>query len=92
MITGLPAPTKYNLKFLQQWLERPGLGNSSFVGADCDVYDKPAGLGTLAQGGGEVDVLTRLLINVLPNIYHWGIVYPFYRMYGKWIKVMWTQK
>jgi hypothetical protein len=92
MINGLPAPSAYDLKFLQKWLERPHLGNSAFVGADCNVYDKSAGLGTLAPGDGKVDAMTRLLVNVLPNIYHWGIVHPLYRIYGKWIKVIWTQK
>jgi hypothetical protein len=87
MITGLPAPRKYDLDFLQKWLERPSLGNSAFIGADCDVYDKPAGLGTLAAGGGQDDAMTRLLLNVLPNLYHWGVVHPLHRICGKWIKV-----
>jgi hypothetical protein len=87
MITGLPAPNAYDLNFLQQWLERPNLGNCSFIGADCDVYDKWAGLGTLAPGGGGVDAMTRLLVYVLPTIYHWGIVHPLHRIFGKWIKV-----
>ncbi|PMD49300.1 uncharacterized protein K444DRAFT_638802 [Hyaloscypha bicolor E] len=86
MITGLPAPRKYDLDFLQKWLERPSLGNSAFIGADCDVYDKPAGLGTLAAGGGQVDAMTRLLLNVLPNLYHWGVVHPLHRICGEWIK------
>jgi len=92
MITGLPAPTTYDLKFLQQWLERPKLGNSAFVGADCDVYDKSEGLGTLALRGGELDAMTRLLVNVLPNLYHWGIVHPLHRICGRWIKVFLTHR
>jgi hypothetical protein len=92
MITGLPAPRKYDLDFLQKWLERPSLGNAAFIGADCDVYDKPAGLGTLAAGGGQVDAMTRLLLNVLPNLYHWGVVHSLHRICGKWIKVSQSHK
>jgi hypothetical protein len=89
MITGLPAPTSYDLNFIQQWLERPRLGNCAFTGADCDVYDPHNcnGLITLALGGGQMDAMTRLLVNVLPNIYHWGFVHPIYRICGRWIKV-----
>ncbi|KAG0650167.1 hypothetical protein D0Z07_2935 [Hyphodiscus hymeniophilus] len=86
MITSLPAPNANDHKFLQQWLERPTLGNCSFIGADCDVYNQPAGLGTLAQRGGEADAMTRLLINLFPTIYHRGIVDPLHRICGKWIK------
>jgi hypothetical protein len=89
MITGLPAPTPYDLKFLQQWLERPRLGNCHFTGADCDVYEphNSKGLFTLASRGGQVDAMTRLLVNVLPNIYHWGFVHPIHQFCGRWIKV-----
>lgn len=87
MITGLPAPNTHDLKFLQKWLEHPNLGNCTFIGADCDVYGTSVGLGTLATRGGEVDAMTKLLVNVLPAIYHWGIVHPLHRICGKWIKV-----
>ena len=92
MISGLPAPNAYDLKFLRQWLERPNLGNCSFIGADCAVYETSAGLGTLAHRGGEVDAMSRLLVNVLPSIYHWGIVHPLHRICGRWIKVEKTRK
>ena len=89
MITGLPAPTPHDLNFLQQWLERPRLGSCNFIGADCDVYEphNSKGLFTLASGGGRVDAMTRLLVNVLPKIYHWGFVHPIYQTCGWWIKV-----
>jgi len=89
MRTGLPAPTSYDLNFLQQWLERPRLGNCAFIGADCDVYEpqNSKGLVTLASGGGRVDAMTRLLVNVLPNICHWGFVHPVHQLCGWWIKV-----
>lgn len=90
MVNVLPPPTRYDLKFLQGWLERPSLGNCAFTGADYDVYERPAGLATLARGGGEVDAMTKLLVNVLPNLYHWGIVHPLHRICGKWIKVIYT--
>jgi hypothetical protein len=92
MITGLPAPTKYDLNFLQQWLERPNCGNSSFIGADADVYEKLDGLGTLAPRGGELDAMTRLFVNILPNLYHWGVVNPIHCLCGKWIKVRRTKR
>lgn len=92
MITGLPPPSKYDLDFLQRWLEHPDLGNSVFDGADSHVYNKPAGLGTLAWRGGEVDAMTGLLVTLLPNLYHWGVVHPFHRICGKWIKVLWYQR
>ena len=92
MITGLPAPSAYDLKFLQQWLERPNLGNCAFVGADCDVYEnhESNGLVTLVSKGGEVDAMTRLLVNVLPTIYHWAVVDPLHQLCGRWIKVSLT--
>jgi hypothetical protein len=89
MITGLPAPNSYDLKFLQQWLERPKLGNCAFIGGDCDVYEthKSSGLATLASRGREEDAVTRLLVNALPNIYHKAVVNPLHRICGWWIKV-----
>jgi len=88
MITALPAPNSYDLKFLQQWLERPQLGNCAFVGADCDVYEahKAAGLVSLASHGREVDAMTRLLVHKLPSLYHRAVVNPLHRFCGWWIK------
>lgn len=82
-------PNSCDLNFLQQWLERPDLGNCAFVGADCDIYEthKSAGLAALGSGRGEVDALTRFLVNMLPNIYHRAIVNPLYNICGQWIKV-----
>jgi hypothetical protein len=56
------------------------------------VYEKSDGLGTLAPRGGELDAMTRLFVNILPNLYHWGVVNPIYRLCGKWIKVRRTKK
>lgn len=88
MITGLPAPNSHDLKFLQYWLERPRLGNCAFVGADSDVYEKDNqnGLVTLAARGREVDAMTRSLVNTLPKLYHWIIVYTLHKLCGWWIK------
>ncbi|KAH6722946.1 hypothetical protein BKA61DRAFT_565600 [Leptodontidium sp. MPI-SDFR-AT-0119] len=88
MMTGLPAPSSCDLKVLQQWLERPRLGNCALVGADSDVYEnhKQAGLVTLAARGRETDAMTRLLVNKLPELYHWAIVKPIHRCWGWWLK------
>ncbi|KAG4435317.1 hypothetical protein IFR05_009206 [Cadophora sp. M221] len=88
MMTGLPAPNSCDLKTLQQWLERPGLGNCALVGADSDVYEnhKQTGLVTLTARGREADAMTRLLVNKLPELYHWAIVQPAHRLCGWWIK------
>jgi hypothetical protein len=88
MISNIPQPHKSDLKFLQQWLERPNMGNCSFVGADRHVYEtNTSGLGTLASKNGNVDPLTRLLLYSLPKLYHWVIVDPLYRLLGTWVKV-----
>src|SRR5437667_4505694 len=89
MITNLPQPNKYDLKLLQQWLVRPGMGNCSFVGADRHIYNdkNAAGLATLAPHRGEVDIFTRALVTLLPNLYHWVVVRPFHHVCGLWIKV-----
>ncbi|KAH7355248.1 hypothetical protein BKA65DRAFT_549316 [Rhexocercosporidium sp. MPI-PUGE-AT-0058] len=88
MMTSLPAPSSYDLKFLQQWLERPGLGNCALVGADSDVYEnhKKSGLVTLAARQREVDAMTRLFVDKLPKLFHWVIVHPLHRFCGWWIK------
>ncbi|PVH80362.1 hypothetical protein DL98DRAFT_532145 [Cadophora sp. DSE1049] len=88
MITGLPAPNSYDLRFLQGWLERPRLGNCAFVGADSDVYEKHKqnGLVALAARGREVDAMTRFLVNTLPKSYHWIVVHILHRLCGWWIK------
>jgi hypothetical protein len=39
-------------------------------------------------GGRALDAMTRLLVNVLPNVYHWRIVHPLHRICGKWIKLL----
>ena len=88
MISNIPQPHKSDLKFLQRWLDRPNMGNCSFVGADRHIYDtNTSGLGTLASNNGEVDPLTRLLLYSLPKLYHWTIVDPLYRLLGTWVKV-----
>lgn len=89
MIFKIPPPHKSDLKFLQQWLNRPNMGNCSFVGADRHVYETNiSGLGTLASNSGEVDPMTKFLLYYLPKLYHWAIVNPLYYVLGKWVKVL----
>jgi hypothetical protein len=72
MIFNLPQPHKIDLRFLQRWLDRPSMGNCSFVGADRHIYEmKTSGLGTLASNNSDVDPLTRLALYSLPKLYHW---------------------
>jgi hypothetical protein len=89
MVSSLPPPHKNDLNFLQQWLERPNLGNCSFIGADCYIYEREnaEGLVTLSSNRGEEDPLTQLLLHMLPRIYHHGLVVPFHKLFGKYIKV-----
>jgi hypothetical protein len=88
MISNLPQPHKSDLAFLQGWLERPNMGNCSFVGADRLVYETNiSGLATLASSSGSVDPLTRLLLYSLPKLYHRVVVYPLYLLIGRWVKV-----
>ena len=88
MISNLPQPHKSDLKFLQRWLDRPGMGNCSFVGADRHIYDtNTSGLGTVTSNNGKVDPLTRFFLYSLPKLYHWAIVDPLYRLLGRWVKV-----
>lgn len=89
MISNLPQPHKSDLKFLQRWLDRPNMGNCSFVGADRHIYEtNTSGLGTLAPNNGKVDPLTRLLLYSLPKLYHRAIVDPLYHLVGIWVKVL----
>lgn len=89
MMNSLPPPGKHDLQFLQDWLERPSMGNCSFIGADCDLYEehKASGLATLAPHGGEMDIMTSIIINVLPRVCHWAVVKPLHNFCGFWLKV-----
>ena len=89
MVFNIPQPHKSDLKFLQKWLDRPNMGNCSFVGADRNIYETNiSGLGILASNNREIDPLTRLLLHSLPKLYHWAVVDPLYRLLGKWVKVL----
>jgi hypothetical protein len=37
-MTALPQPTQYDLRFLQDWLERPDMGNFAMMGLDRNVW------------------------------------------------------
>jgi hypothetical protein len=89
MISNLTQPHKSDLKFLQRWLDRPSMGNCSFVGADRHVYqENTSGLGTLASNNKEVDALTRLVLYYVPKLYHMAVVDPIYWVLGTWVKVL----
>ncbi|TAQ89112.1 hypothetical protein B7494_g2578 [Chlorociboria aeruginascens] len=88
MISSISKPHKSDLKFLQQWLERPGMGDCEFTGADRDIYEShhASGLGSLALKSGDIDPLTKSLLYMLPRLYHYIVVTPLYNVFGRWVK------
>ena len=86
MVSSLPQPHKQDLKFLQQWLERPSMGNCSFVGADRHIYNSEAGLVTVISSSKDIDPLTRYFLHTLPRVYHNTVVTLCHRLFKKWVK------
>jgi len=87
MISKVPPPHESDLKFLQQWLSRPNMGNCSFVGADRHIYERnTSGLMSLAMNDVDNDPLTKALLYSVPRLYHRAVVDPLHRLFGKWVK------